>query len=99
MPSSNGPLSGTRKKLSNKPRERGTSPPQRAVAEFDEGQKVHLKIDPSVSKGRFHPRFNGHTGTVVGKQGRAFKVEIDDRGKEKALISRPAHLRAQQAQE
>ncbi|MFD1599014.1 50S ribosomal protein L21e [Halobellus rarus] len=96
MPSSNGPLHGTRGKLSNKPRERGTSPPQRAIAEYDEGQKVHLKIDPSVRDGRFHPRFNGHTGEVVGEQGRAFKVRIVDGGKEKTLIARPAHLRAQE---
>ena len=96
MPSSNGPLHGTRGKLSNKPRDRGTSPPQRAIAEYDEGQKVHLKIDPSVRDGRFHPRFNGHTGEVVGKQGRAFKVRIVDGGKEKTLIARPAHLRAQE---
>ncbi|ELZ34879.1 50S ribosomal protein L21e [Halogeometricum pallidum JCM 14848] len=96
MPSSNGPLHGTRGKLSNNPRERGTSPPQRAIQEYDDGQKVHLKIDPSVRKGRFHPRFNGHTGEVVGKQGRAFKVEINDGGKDKILVVRPAHLRAQQ---
>ncbi|GGL23252.1 50S ribosomal protein L21e [Halarchaeum grantii] len=96
MPSSNGPLNSTRKKLANKPRERGTSPPARAVAEYDEGQKVHLKIDPSVNEGRFHPRFSGHTGEVVGKQGRAFKVQIDDGGKEKTLIVKPAHLRAQE---
>ncbi|MFA1611551.1 50S ribosomal protein L21e [Halobellus rubicundus] len=96
MPSSNGPLHGTRGKLSNKPRNRGTSPPQRAIAEYDEGQKVHLKIDPSVQEGRFHPRFNGHTGEVVGKQGRAFKVRIVDGGTEKTLITRPAHLRAQE---
>ncbi|MUV58292.1 large subunit ribosomal protein L21e [Halogeometricum rufum] len=96
MPSSNGPLHGTRGKLSNKPRERGTSPPQRAIQEYDEGQKVHLKIDPSVRKGRFHARFNGHTGEVVGKQGRAFKVQINDGGKDKILVVRPAHLRAQQ---
>ncbi|RCU48410.1 50S ribosomal protein L21e [Haloplanus salinus] len=96
MPSSNGPLKGTRGKLSNDPRERGASPPQRAIQEYDIGQKVHLKIDPSVSEGRFHPRFNGHTGTVVGTQGRAFKVEINDGGKDKTLITRPAHLTAQQ---
>jgi large subunit ribosomal protein L21e len=96
MPSSNGPLHGTRGKLSNKPRERGTSPPQRAIQDYDEGQKVHLKIDPSVRKGRFHARFNGHTGEVVGKQGRAFKVQINDGGKDKILVVRPAHLRAQQ---
>ena len=95
MPSSNGPLNGTREKLSNSPRDRGTSPPQRAIAEFDEGQKVHLKTDPSVSDGRFHPRFDGLTGTVVGKQGAAFKVDINDNGKDKTVLAKAAHLRAQ----
>jgi len=96
MPSSNGPLKGTRQKLSNDPRDRGTSPPQRSIQEFDEGQKVHLAIDPSVRGGRFHPRFNGQTGEVTGKQGRAFTVEIVDGGKEKTIIANPAHLRAQE---
>ena len=96
MPSSNGPLNGTRGKLSNDPRDRGASPPQRAIQEYDVGQKVHLKLDPSVSEGRFHPRFNGHTGTVVGTQGSAFKIEINDGGKDKTVIARPAHLKAQQ---
>ncbi|WP_247002003.1 50S ribosomal protein L21e [Halosolutus gelatinilyticus] len=95
MPNSKGPRQGTRKKLANDPRERGTSPPQRAIQEYESGQKVHLKIDPSVPKGRFHPRFDGHTGEVVGKQGRAFKVRIIDGGKEKTLIVSAAHLRAQ----
>ncbi|MFW6321305.1 MAG: 50S ribosomal protein L21e [Halohasta sp.] len=95
MPSSNGPMKGTRGKLSNHSRERGTSPPQRAIQEFEAGQKVHLKIDPSVREGRFHPRFNGHTGEVTGKQGAAFTVEITDGGKEKTIIARAAHLRAQ----
>lgn len=96
MPSSNGPLQGTRNKLSNDSRERGTSPPQRAIQEFDPGQKVHLDLDPSVDDGRFHPRFNGHTGEVTGKQGRAFKVEINDGGNEKTIIAKAAHLRAQE---
>ena len=95
MPSSHGPLKGTRNKLSNSPRERGTSPPQRAIQEYDVGQKVHLNLDPSVQDGRFHPRFNGHTGEVVGKQGSAFKIEINDGGKIKTIIAKPAHLRAQ----
>jgi large subunit ribosomal protein L21e len=96
MPSSNGPLKGTRGKLSNKPRERGQSPPQRAIQEYEDGQKVHLRLDPSVPDGRFHPRFNGQTGEVVGKQGSAFKVEIVDGGKTKTIITKAAHLRAQQ---
>ncbi|MFB6200433.1 MAG: 50S ribosomal protein L21e [Halorhabdus sp.] len=96
MPSSNGPLEGTRNKLSNDPRDRGTSPPNRAVQEFEVGQTVHLAIDPSVPDGRFHPRFSGHTGEVVGSQGTAYKVVITDGGTEKTIIVKPAHLRAQQ---
>jgi large subunit ribosomal protein L21e len=96
MPSSNGPQQGTRNKLKNKPRERGTSPPQPAVEQYENGEKVHLDIDPSVKDGRFHPRFNGHTGTVVGKQGRAYKVEINDGGKDKVIIAKPAHITRQE---
>jgi len=96
MPNSKGPRKKTRKKLSNDPREAGTSPPQRAIAEYEEGQTVHLKIDPSDPDGRFHPRFDGQTGTVVGEQGTAYKVQVTDGGKEKTLIVTPSHLRAQQ---
>ncbi len=96
MPNSNGPLQGSRGKLSNDPRDRGTSPPQRAVEQFELGEKVHLALDPSVNEGRFHPRFNGHTGEIVGEQGRAFKVRINDGGKRKTLIARAAHLRRQE---
>lgn len=95
MPNSNGPRQGTRKKLANDPRDRGSSPPQRAIQEYEAGEKVHLKIDPSVHDGRFHPRFDGRTGEVVGKQGDAFKVQIEDGGTEKTLIVTAAHLRAQ----
>lgn len=95
MPKSNGPRQGTRKKLANSPRDRGTSPPQRAIQEYEEGEKVHLKIDPSVADGRYHPRFDGRTGEVVGKQGSAFKVEIVDGSKEKTLLVTAAHMRAQ----
>jgi len=96
MPNSNGPRQGTRNKLANHPRDSGASPPQRSIQEFEEDSKVHLKIDPSVPDGQFHPRFNGHTGTVVGKQGRAFQIEISDKGKTKKLIVNPAHLKAQE---
>ncbi|MFA9416768.1 50S ribosomal protein L21e [Natrinema sp. HArc-T2] len=95
MPKSNGPRQGTRRKLANDPRDRGTSPPQRAIQEYEEGEKVHLKIDPSVADGRFHPRFDGLTGEVVGKQGSVFKVEINDGGKDKTLLVAAAHMRAQ----
>ncbi len=96
MPKSNGPRQGTRRKLANNPRDRGTSPPQRAIQEYDEGQKVHLKIDPSIPDGRFHPRFDGQTGSVTGKQGDAFKVQINDGGKDKIVLVSAAHMSAQE---
>jgi len=96
MPNSNGPQQGTRHKLQNDPRDQGTSPPQQAVEQFEDGDTVHLSIDPSVQDGRFHPRFNGQTGTVVGEQGKAYKVEITDGGKAKTLITKSAHLTRQE---
>jgi large subunit ribosomal protein L21e len=96
MPNSNGPRQGTRHKLQNDPRDRGTSPPQRAVQQFDEGDSVHLKIDPSVPEGRYHPRFDGKTGVVEGKQGEAFKVTIADGDSQKTVIARAAHLSLQE---
>jgi len=86
---------GDARKAIERPRDRGTSPPQRAIQEFEAGQKVHLTLDPSVREGRFHPRFNGLTGEVTGKQGSAFTVAINDGGKDKTVIARAAHLKEQ----
>ena len=92
MPNSNGPQQGTRHKLQNDAHDRGSSPPQQSVKEFEEGETIHLKIDPSIQEGRFHPRFNGQTGTVIDQQGAAYRVSITDGGKEKTIIAKPAHL-------
>ncbi len=96
MPKSSGPLSGNRNKLTNHPRERGMSPPQRAIQSFEAGDRVHLKLDPSVHQGRFPPRFVGHTGTILGPQGDAYRVEINDGGKRKTLVTIASHLRRQE---
>ena len=92
MPNSKGNRADTRNKLSNPVREQGASPPSGAVREFDEGQKVHIKIDPSVPDGRPDPKFQGRTGSVVGEQGRAYEVEINDGDARKTVFVRPQHL-------
>jgi len=96
MPNSKGERKNTRDKLSNSVRERGASPPSGAVQEFDEGDKVHVSIDPSVPEGRPNPRFQGRTGEVVGEQGRAFEVEVGDGDSTKTLFVRSQHLKAQE---
>lgn len=96
MPNSKGERKKTRGKLSNSVRERGASPPSGAVQEFEEGEKVHVTIDPSVPEGRPHPKFQGKTGKVVGEQGRAFEVEVNDGDSTKTLFVRSQHLAKQE---
>lgn len=60
---------------------------------FEEGQKVHLSIEPAVHKGMYHSRFMGHTGIVAGTRGDCYEVTINDQGKEKTIIIHPVHLK------
>jgi len=55
---------------------------------------VSIAIDPSSSSIP-HPRFRGRTGRIIGSRGRAYIVEIKDRGKVKKIIVTPEHLRLQ----
>jgi len=81
----------TRKKLKKKVR--GLPPVNAFLKEFEVGEKVVIKIEPSVHKGMPLPRFHGRIGEVIGKRGRAYLVKIKDGGKEKVLISLPVHLK------
>ncbi len=95
MPKSHGFRKNTRDKLKKSVRDRGISPVVRAIQEFAVGERVHIIIDPSIHKGMPHPKFHGRTGTVVGKRGRAFVLEVPDQKATKQVIVLPEHLRAQ----
>jgi large subunit ribosomal protein L21e len=90
---SHGTRFASRQIMTKSPRKKGLSPITHALQEFEEGEKTNIYIDPSVHNGQPHHRFHGLTGEVVGKQGAAFKVHINDQGKDKILIIRPEHLR------
>ncbi len=92
----NGPRKKTRYKLKKNLRERGILPVTRVIQNFDMGQKVHIVLEPSIQKGMPGRRFHGKTGTVIGKRGRAWIVEVPDGNTSKVVISRPQHLRPQQ---
>jgi len=57
------------------------------------GDKVAIRIDPSVHNAMPHRRFHGLTGTIIGKRGRAFEVEVYLGRKRKILYVTPEHLR------
>lgn len=74
-------------------RERGKIPLSRFFQAFAAGEKVGLKLQGNVVKGRFHPRFHGLNGTVTGRQkGVCYEVQIHDGNKEKSLFIHPIHL-------
>lgn len=83
----------TRNILGKTPRTKGMSPITHEFRNFEVGEKVNVVIDPAVHYGMPHMRFQGKTGVVSGKQGRAYVVEFKDGNKPKTLVARPEHLK------
>ena len=89
---SKGLRSKSRHVLQKKPRSRGFSPLTRALQQFDVGARVAIDLDPSVTNGMPHHRFQGYTGVVEGMQGNAYLVGIVVGKKHKTLVVIPEHL-------
>jgi large subunit ribosomal protein L21e len=83
----------SRGKLTKPRREKGKLSLRRYLAKFAEGDKVVLKLDPTVNEGTFHARFIGKAGTVQRKRGACYEVRINDLNKAKTIIVHPIHLR------
>ena len=83
----------TRKLLTKPIRERGIHPLSKLLYQYKIGEKVIIKIDPSVHKGMPHKRFYGKIGTVVGFRGKAIIVEVEDFNKTKQIITLKEHLK------
>jgi len=83
----------TRKVLQKRPRQRGLSPITHEFQIFEIGDKAAINLDPSVHKGMASVKFQGCTGTVSGKRGDAYLLQIMDGGKQKEIIIRPQHMK------
>ncbi|MFG1530162.1 MAG: 50S ribosomal protein L21e [Thermoplasmata archaeon] len=90
--SSKGFRSRTRGATTKDVRERGLPPVTRFLRSFETGSKVVVRIEPSDPHGMPHPRYQGRVATVIGKVGRAYRIEFLDGGKRKELIATPIHL-------
>lgn len=95
MSKSHGERRKTRYKLKKDVRAKGLSPVSRAIQEFEIGQAVHIKLDPSVQRGMANPKFHGRTGKVIGLRGRAYILEVADGNAKKQVILYPEHLQSQ----
>ena len=90
--SSKGFRSRSRGTFTKEVRERGMPPPARFLREFGVGDKVVVRIEPSDPHGQPHPRYQGRVCTVLGRVGRAYRIEFLDGGKRKELIAHAIHL-------
>lgn len=84
----------TRQLYSVSPARKGKVSIRTYLQEFSEGQKVFIGIDPAVHEALPFRRFVGRSGIVLGRQGSAYRLRVEDGGKTKTLLVHPAHLRA-----
>lgn len=83
----------TRSLLRRKPRERGKTGLSKILHEYTPGEKVVIKINPSIHKGMPHRRYHGRMGVVTDKRGRAYVIEVTEGKATKEIIARPEHLK------
>jgi len=82
----------TRALLRKKPRNRGKIGLSKILREYKPGQKVVVKINPSVHGGMPHRRYHGRIGVIANKKGRAYVVGVTQGKAVKEIIVRPEHL-------
>ncbi|MBS3071081.1 50S ribosomal protein L21e [Candidatus Pacearchaeota archaeon] len=73
-------------------REKGKLKFSRYFQELNEGDRVSIVRELSL-KANFPGRFQGRTGVVEKKRGRAYIVIVKDNDKEKRFIIEPIHLK------
>ena len=93
MKRSKGQRQGTRQILRRCKSERGRLNIARVMHEYEVGDRVAVVLDGGQQKGMPHRRFNGRSGRISGKQGRAWVVEVKDGNMKKTVVARPEHLR------
>lgn len=92
MRGSKGYRAGTRRLLKKETRERGKLRLSKLLYEYQPGNQVVIKIDPSVQKGMPHRRYHGRVGVVIDKRGQSYIVSVTQGEAVKEIIVRPEHL-------
>lgn len=92
MKKSKGYRHRTRSLLRKKSRERGKVGLSKILREYELGDRVIIKLDPSIHKGMPHRRFQGKVGIVENRRGQAYLVNVTQGKAVKEIIVRPEHL-------
>ena len=89
---SKGYRSRTRTLFRKKPREKGKVGLSRLLRTYNPGDKVMIRIDPSVHKGMPHRHYHGRVGVIKAKRGRSYIIEVAVGKQTRTLIARPEHI-------
>lgn len=73
-------------------RTRGKVQLSKYFQKLEKGDRVSITRERSIGAS-FPQRFQGQTGIVEGKRGKAYVVKIKDQNKEKKFLIRPIHLK------
>ncbi|MDI9619916.1 MAG: 50S ribosomal protein L21e [Candidatus Nezhaarchaeota archaeon] len=79
--------------LSKNPRERGARGLSYLLIEYKVGDKVSFDVDPSNVETAPHRRYQGLTGIIIGRRGRAYVVETRLGDKRKVILTTPEHIK------
>ncbi len=83
----------TRHKLSKKQKDKGKISLRKYFQSFKVGDRVLLNAESAIHNGMYNPKYHSKSATVLGKRGKCYKLEIQDKNKSKTLIVHPVHLR------
>ena len=93
MQRSKGQRQGTRRILRKGRHQRGRISIARIMHEYAEGDRVAIILDGGQQMGMPHRRFQGRTGFIQGRQGKAWVVAVKDGNMQKTVAARPEHLK------
>ncbi len=82
-----------RKLLRKRPRERGMRGLSRLMYQYQPWQLVHIDIDPTYIETAPHRRYQGKTGVIIGRQGKAYVVLVFLGRKPKKIVTTAEHLK------
>ena len=93
MKRSKGQRQGTRTILRRGRHQRGRVNISRIMHDYSEGDRVAIVLGGGQQMGMPHRRFQGRTGFIQGRQGKAWVVAVKDGNMQKTVVARPEHLR------
>ncbi len=88
-----GSRAGSRRIFRKSARTRGKISLTKFFMPYKVGDRAVLAAEPAMQKNLYHQRFHSRSGTIIGKRGDCYELQIKDGGKTKMIIVHPVHMK------